>query len=65
MTLDSIADLPDHELRRRLLEHLDTRAAMPFNVRALRQMILDPDGLDVVRTALGDSETFEELRRAM
>lgn len=47
-----LADLPVDELRARLLDHLDTRQAVPINIADLREMVEDDDGLEIVREAL-------------
>ncbi len=50
--MTDIAALPDHALRRYLLEHLSRRDPVPIQVAALRRMILDDRGLDLVRERL-------------
>ncbi len=52
-----LADLPVDELRARLLDHLDTRQAVPINVADLREMVEDDNGLEIVREALRRTDT--------
>ena len=47
-----MAELPADELRVRLLDHLDDKAATPIKIASLREMVNDDEGLEIVRGAL-------------
>lgn len=50
---ERLSELPDHELRRRMLDHLGRDGPVSIRVRDLRRMVLDEEcGLPALREAL-------------